>query len=517
MATTNLGRIGFVPKGDWVAGTYKYLDVVRYNAKAYACKVNSTTSEPTTASDWMVLNEDTNGLSLNDPTNMTGLIKGNGSTVSVATAGTDYLTPSGNGSQLTNLNGSNITTGTVAAARLGSGSSITTKFLRGDNTWQTVSSGATIPTTTAILKGDNAGNAVAATAGTDYAGISTANSFTVDQTINGLKVGRGGGNVSSNTANGYNALNSNTTGTHNTANGYQALQTITAGSYNTAHGSQALYSHTTGANNTANGFQALYSNTTGYENTAVGYRALQANTTGVDNTSVGNGALFSNTTASNNTGVGYGALFSNTTGANNTAIGYQALNNNTTYSNCTGIGYNAQVGGSNQLRLGDSATTVYTQSGTVSASDARDKADIRDTVLGLDFINALRPVDYRWDIRLDYMTPMPEPLEIPEDATDEEKVEIEAQNKAAREQWLEENELANLQHDGTHKRVRFHHGLIAQEVETLIDETGVDFGGFQNFAVKGGQDMKAIAYEELIAPLIKAVQELNQRLVAAGL
>ena len=48
---------------------------------------------------------------------------------------------SGNGSGLTSLNASNISSGTVAAARLGSGSSITTKFLRGDNTWQTVTSG----------------------------------------------------------------------------------------------------------------------------------------------------------------------------------------------------------------------------------------------------------------------------------------------------------------------------------------------------------------------------------------
>tara|TARA_R100000700_G_scaffold36618_1_gene46118 strand:- start:2307 stop:5312 length:3006 start_codon:yes stop_codon:yes gene_type:complete len=49
---------------------------------------------------------------------------------------------SGSGASLTSLNGSNISSGTVAAARLGSGSSITTKFLRGDNTWQTVSGGS---------------------------------------------------------------------------------------------------------------------------------------------------------------------------------------------------------------------------------------------------------------------------------------------------------------------------------------------------------------------------------------
>jgi hypothetical protein len=38
--------------------------------------------------------------------------------------------------------GADITTGTVDPARLGSGSSITTKFLRGDSTWQSISGGS---------------------------------------------------------------------------------------------------------------------------------------------------------------------------------------------------------------------------------------------------------------------------------------------------------------------------------------------------------------------------------------
>ena len=47
------------------------------------------------------------------------------------------------------------------------------------------------------------------------------------------------------------------------------------GSFNTANGVQALFSNTTGASNTANGYRALYSNTTGANNTADGLAARQ--------------------------------------------------------------------------------------------------------------------------------------------------------------------------------------------------------------------------------------------------
>jgi hypothetical protein len=42
-------------------------------------------------------------------------------------------------------------------------------------------------------------------------------------------------------------------------------------------------------------------------------------------------------------------------------------------------------------------------------------------------------------------------------------------------------------------------------------KTGIDFGGYQDHRVKGGDDVLSLGYEELIAPLIKAVQELAAR------
>ena len=154
-----------------------------------------------------------------------------------------------------------------------------------------------------------------------------------DALINGITVGRGGGNIANNTADGYQALYLNTTGFNNTANGYQALRSNTTGADNTANGLQALYFNTTGNYNTANGYQALFSNTTGNYNTANGMYALRANTTGSNNTANGLEALRSNTTGANNAVNGFQALYFNTTGSNNTANGFQALFSNTTGGN----------------------------------------------------------------------------------------------------------------------------------------------------------------------------------------
>ena len=159
------------------------------------------------------------------------------------------------------------------------------------------------------------------------------------------------------------------------------------------------------------------------------------------------------------------------TGNSNTFLGSLAGVQTVAYTNCTLLGNGTAVTGSNQVQLGDSATTTYAYGAVQNRSDARDKTDIRDTQLGLDFINALRPVDFRWDYRADY---------------DGEK-------------------------DGSKARSRFHHGLIAQEVKSACDAAGVDFGGYQDHTISGGADVLSIGYDEMIAPLIKAVQELTAR------
>lgn len=92
-----------------------------------------------------------------------------------------------------------------------------------------------------------------------------------------------------------------------------------------------------------------------------------------------------------------------------------------------------------------------------TTSDRRFKKDIETSDLGLNFINKIKPVKYKYK-------------------------------------------------DGE----RNHYGIIAQELKEVIDELGIDFGGYQDHNIKNNEDKLTVGYMELIAPLIKSVQELSK-------
>lgn len=307
-----------------------------------------------------------------------------------------------------------------------------------------------------------------------------------------------------NLALGDNTMQQLVTGLCNVAVGAQSQITNTDGNFNVSVGAYALVVNK-GSNNLALGWAALEGQTMG-SNVAIGHAVMNGNKTGTSNVAIGILALQTAQIPSESVVVGQeagknlvglvgGVLIGAFAGGSSaaaaltnvtfvgrnaglictadecTGIGAGALSANTTYGNCAGLGTNAQVTGVNQVQLGDARTTVFAYGAVQNRSDARDKTDVRDTTLGLDFINALRPVDYRWDFRDDY---------------------------------------ANWTPDGSMKRVRYHHGLIAQDVDALRETFG-DFGGLQHHQVNGGKDVFSLGYEELIAPLIKAVQQLSAR------
>jgi len=192
---------------------------------------------------------------------------------------------------------------------------------------------------------------------------------TGDAEINSLTIGRGSGNISTNTALGGVTLLDNTTGDLNTAVGFEALHANTTGSANVGVGYEALNSNTTGtlntaigtgvlrtntgSSNTGVGFEALNANTTGNSNVSVGQSSMTDNTTGSSNVGVGDDVLDQNTTGSFNVGVGDGAGRINKTGSYNTFLGYDTdISGNVVYNHSTALGADAIIDASNQLVLG---------------------------------------------------------------------------------------------------------------------------------------------------------------------
>jgi hypothetical protein len=196
----------------------------------------------------------------------------------------------------------------------------------------------------------------------------------------------------------------------NTAIGTGALLSNTAGLRNTATGAFALFSNGGAANNanqpsgepgsfnTANGDQALFSNTEGGTNTAVGYRPLRDNTTGFGNTAIGTDSLANNSTGNGNIALGNvaGAAVSNV----DNVIAISALGQNV--SNTCFIG---QIYTNIQPQVGTDPDLVTINSngrlGRANVSSRRYKHDIQPMHTASEAIYALKPVSFRYHKQYD--------------------------------------------------------------------------------------------------------------------
>lgn len=277
--------------------------------------------------------------------------------------------------------------------------------------------------------------------------------------------------AANNTAFGVNALAINTDKVDNTAIGYNALSahntSPSVGNGNTAVGSEALRSLAGGTLNTAVGFEALrqLGGITQF-NTAVGALAMRnasANAT-QDNVAVGYNAMgATGATITGCVAVGVNALISaNNNTTRNTAIGFNAGSNITSGNRNIIIGADAQApvaGNSDQVRIGGTNITYAgIQVGWDVTSDKRWKNNINDSVLGLDFIQTLRPVSY-------------------------------------------------VRNNDVNARIEF--GFIAQEIETALNKVG----SFNNSIVsKDDAGMYGVRYNDFISISIKAIQEQQEQI-----
>ena len=120
--------------------------------------------------------------------------------------------------------------------------------------------------------------------------------------------------------------------------------------------------------------------------------------------------------------------------------------------------------------------TIYSNTGTINTSDQRLKTDISTSDLGLNFINNLNPVSYKF-------------IEGGKEVIDGDIISVPGS--------------------------RIHYGLIAQEVKEVLDASGIqDFAGWVKMDMSEEDSMQGLRYDQFISPLIKAVQELTARVKA---
>ena len=167
-------------------------------------------------------------------------------------------------------------------------------------------------------------------------------------------------------------------------------------------------------------------------------------------------------TATNITAIGFQAGFANITGTGNTFMGYTADASTTNLSNAMALGNGAVVDASNKIRLGNSSVTLVETSGSfVTVSDRRLKTNIENNALGLNFIKAIRPVQY----------------------------ELKTQK--------------GIVYDG----------FIAQEIEDILKKQNIQH--FSGLAKPNTSDKEggyySVSYATFVVPLVNAVKEIDAK------
>jgi hypothetical protein len=127
-------------------------------------------------------------------------------------------------------------------------------------------------------------------------------------------------------------------------------------------------------------------------------------------------------------------------------------------------------------------SVIYSATGTINTSDARLKTDIEDCPLGLGFLRALSPCVYRW------------------------------KQGGADLQWPDGQEPGNAGPAvGARAGRRRHLGFTAQDVKAALDAAGVDCGLWVLQDTDDPDSSQSLRYDQFIAPLVMALQELAER------
>ncbi len=240
------------------------------------------------------------------------------------------------------------------------------------------------------------------------------------------------------------------------------------------------------------GYNTLANVTTGSDNCAMGVAALATGTNVDDCTAIGMNSLAA-ATGDGNTAMGYSALDGVGSGSYNTGFGAFAGPTVSTLNYTSAIGYNAVPTATGRIVFGTTLSNNLTggYGAWQNVSDARFKREVRADVPGLELITALRPVTYRLD------APAIERF-------------IGAETRLERN--VSPEELAEHREGWERAAQDRHTGLLAQEAATAMDSLGrsQDLVHVPTEA----HDHYTVGYASLVVPLVRAVQQQQERIAA---
>jgi len=263
--------------------------------------------------------------------------------------------------------------------------------------------------------------------------------------------------------------------------GHQAVKNGTVtGSGNVVIGDDGGKSLTSGASNVFIGKEAGSENATGNYNIAIGELT---DCTENYNVVIGHRAGANSTNTFAGTGNTYIGSFAGDQGNDsadyNICIGYQTKTDTTAYTKKYVIGYNFRGDANSQtISIGDNTAYIYNRFGSSSSwsrvSDERVKKDFSNCDLGLNFIEELEPVKYRFRAISEI-----DPSLVSEGAVDRSDLDS------------------------------YYLGFKAQNVQAVAEKYGThDYGIVSETDSTGRLGM---SYEQLITPLVQAVKELSEK------
>jgi hypothetical protein len=212
--------------------------------------------------------------------------------------------------------------------------------------------------------------------------------------------------------------------------------------------------------------------------------------------------MTNNSTGNANVAYGVFSLASNETGSNNTALGSHADVTAVDLNNATAIGAGALVDASNKINIGNAdVTSIGGQVGWTSFSDERIKDNIKENVPGLEFIKALRPVTYHFNV-----TKENELLGVKNIPAKELPMpEYKGTKIPGVRMIMPTGKYISNKDNSDIEKIQFT-GFLAQDVDKAAKSIGYDFSGID----KSGKIM-GLRYSDFVVPLVKAVQELSKQ------